>query len=203
MMNMSFLAKKKLIKNWNSSIHHFWRKKSSSKIEIHQFIIFGWWTDGSSIHSLLQSIPKDLFLRRNGRLQLLEAIPTVPGLLPENIGREERILGAWFALCPTLKLSIGCVQGPSSSWDRDFLHVGQVAEKAFDVDFRSEIGEWRKDFFPEWRNGIMHQLMSALNPGVLLPSVGVLRSIPGGSVHGERANFTGLVLGCIEANFYK
>ena len=88
------------------------------------------------------------------------------------------------------------MQGPSSSWDRDFLHVGQVAEKAFDVDFRSEIGEWRKDFFPEWRNGIMHQLMSALNPGVLLPSVGVLRSIPGGSVHGERANFTGLVLGC-------
>ena len=192
-----------MIKNWNSSIHHFWRKKSSSKIEIHQFIIFGWWTDGSSIHSLLQSIPKDLFLRRNGRLQLLEGIPTVRGLLLENIGREERILGACFALCPTLKLSIGFRHDVPSLRDRDILHVGQVVEKAFDVDFRSEIGAWRKDFFPEWRNGIMHQLMSVLNPGVLLPSVGVLRSIPGGSVHGERANFTGLVLGCIDADFCK
>ena len=26
---------------------------------------------------------------------------------------------------------------------------------------------------------------------------------PGGSVHGERANFTGLVLGCIDADFCK
>ena len=25
---------------------------------------------------------------------------------------------------------------------------------------------------------------------------------PGGSVHGERANFTGPVLGCIETNYY-
>ena len=29
------------------------------------------------------------------------------------------------------------------------------------------------------------------------------RDIPGESVHGERANFTGLVLGCIEAKFCK
>ena len=29
------------------------------------------------------------------------------------------------------------------------------------------------------------------------------RSGPGGSVHGERANFTGLVLGCIDADFCK
>ena len=30
-----------------------------------------------------------------------------------------------------------------------------------------------------------------------------LEKIPGGSVRGERANFTRLVLGCIEANFCK
>ena len=29
------------------------------------------------------------------------------------------------------------------------------------------------------------------------------RSLPGGSVHGERANFTGLVLGCIETKVCK
>ena len=35
------------------------------------------------------------------------------------------------------------------------------------------------------------------------PAVEAVPSEPGGSVHGERANFTRLVLGCVEAKFCK
>ena len=37
----------------------------------------------------------------------------------------------------------------------------------------------------------------------LIIRVPIEHCVPGGSVHGERANFTGLVLGCIEAKFCK